>query len=384
MAVKEKTSYNILDEASDVAQNAWNRNEESEEAPRGGAHELDAWRQARKQLGKKIGKQIAKQGGKRALQAGLSATGVGIVPAAVLEALTNERLRKIAIIIFVSIVALLFIVVAFFTGTNGTPEEQEIPVVPPGSGEPGTGTRNEILGLTLQLRADKDQVANGENIVYTLTITYDASFNTPLDSITIYNNIPTNAEFVNASGTHTYDSTNRIVRWPLSDIANRPGFTITLKPTQPDSEVVNRLYAVTTVSSGGSGGGGGGTAKCSVGIDLCSPDYLRPYFGDQAEKASIVCNAESSGNPNALNPNCQTNDYSVGLFQINLVAHCPGAYGPGRWGSQSCDNLLSKSRRDQCEAQWRGNPVENIRKVVEIYRSQTWAGWGAARACGVR
>ena len=53
---------------------------------------------------------------------------------------------------------------------------------------------------------------------------------------------------------------------------------------------------------------------------------------------------KSGGKPDSINTNCGTNDYSVGLFQINLVAHCAGAYGPGRWGPQSCDNLLSESK----------------------------------------
>ncbi|MBD3250846.1 MAG: hypothetical protein GF381_04755 [Candidatus Pacebacteria bacterium] len=44
----------------------------------------------------------------------------------------------------------------------------------------------------------------------------------------------------------------------------------------------------------------------------------------RATQASIICNAESGGNPEAQNLGCQTGstvDYSVGLFQINLLAH---------------------------------------------------------------
>ncbi|KKQ94358.1 MAG: hypothetical protein UT20_C0039G0011, partial [Candidatus Levybacteria bacterium GW2011_GWA1_39_11] len=103
-----------------------------------------------------------------------------------------------------------------------------------------------------------------------------------------------------------------------------------------------------------------------------------------ADKASVICQRESGGNPGAINTNCGTNDYSVGLFQINLVAHCPGAYGAGAWGSQSCDNLLSIERRNQCEAQL-FNPVENIKKAVEIYKSWgSFKPWSAAAVCNIQ
>jgi hypothetical protein len=68
----------------------------------------------------------------------------------------------------------------------------------------------------------------------------------------------------------------------------------------------------------------------ATGSGSCSVTDLAPYFSSQASNASCICQAESGGNPAALNDNClsnQTLDYSVGLFQINLLVHpIPGFY----------------------------------------------------------
>ncbi len=129
---------------------------------------------------------------------------------------------------------------------------------------------------------------------------------------------------------------------------------------------------------------GGGTCNPTASY-YCTPSFLQNYFPDPAvaRKFSIICNRESGGKPDSINTNCGTNDYSVGLFQINLVAHCAGAYGPGRWGPQSCDNLLSESRRDVCEATLI-NPIANIKKAVELYNDSGFSPWSAAGACNIR
>lgn len=111
------------------------------------------------------------------------------------------------------------------------------------------------------------------------------------------------------------------------------------------------------------------------GIGDCSVVNLSKYFDpDNALIASLICQAESGSDPFATNDNCETNDYSVGLFQINAVAHCAGAYGAGSWGNQSCDNLLSIQKRNVCENNWH-DPVQNILKAKEIFES--WGGWTA-------
>lgn len=56
--------------------------------------------------------------------------------------------------------------------------------------------------------------------------------------------------------------------------------------------------------------------RCSsVHQGYCSVEFLTPYFGDNASTASLVCFAESSGDP------FNFNGADAGLFQINLSSH---------------------------------------------------------------
>ncbi|MBI3954709.1 hypothetical protein HY333_01560, partial [Candidatus Collierbacteria bacterium] len=75
-----------------------------------------------------------------------------------------------------------------------------------------------------------------------------------------------------------------------------------------------------------------GTCTVPTGT-LCAPDNpvtrLKEIFKDQAENAAQVCKVESGGSPSAINDGCLKNpvynkvkhtaDYSVGLFQLNLL-----------------------------------------------------------------
>lgn len=110
------------------------------------------------------------------------------------------------------------------------------------------------------------------------------------------------------------------------------------------------------------------------GTGPCTPQNLMPYFGNDSTKAlvaSIVCNCESGSNPLTVNDNCSTNDYSVGLFQINAVAHCPGAYA-----NLSCNNLISESVRDACVSELK-SPSRNISEAVGISGGgASWTQWG--------
>lgn len=79
----------------------------------------------------------------------------------------------------------------------------------------------------------------------------------------------------------------------------------------------------------------GKAGTCEVPQDpnlSCSPNNttnsLKELFGDQADNAAAICTRESNGYENALNTHCldadpktHTVDYSVGLFQINMLAH---------------------------------------------------------------
>jgi hypothetical protein len=123
----------------------------------------------------------------------------------------------------------------------------------------------------------------------------------------------------------------------------------------------------------------------------CSPENLEyPYcLGDSigADEASTVCLRESGGNPNVINDNCLSGtsyDYSVGLFQINLVpfpqydgddnliglseGRCPGAFSLDHENPQAqppnCD-VINQETLDECVANLR-EPDYNREEMARI------------------
>lgn len=133
------------------------------------------------------------------------------------------------------------------------------------------------------------------------------------------------------------------------------------------------------------------TGSCSEGTGPCSVENLLEPFGNdinKATKASIICNKESGSNPMAKNDGCLrggTCDYSIGLFQINLLAHCPGAfssYSCPRGGPASC-TVGNQSILQACETKLL-NPIKNIEEAVRISSNGTnWKPWSAAAVCGI-
>ncbi|MCK4588401.1 hypothetical protein KAT60_01130 [Candidatus Woesebacteria bacterium] len=142
-----------------------------------------------------------------------------------------------------------------------------------------------------------------------------------------------------------------------------------------------------------SGSEPGGT--CQTGFGPCSVENLLPYFGNdltKATNASMVCHLESGGNSNALNDRCLTSyppgsrtyDYSVGLFQINLLAHCANNAFDSGWGPPPYCTILDQAKVNSCKIKY-SDPDENIRYAVQLSRNgTTWAPWkAAARLCGL-
>lgn len=155
--------------------------------------------------------------------------------------------------------------------------------------------------------------------------------------------------------------------------------------------------------------GSGQTGSCPVGIPpWCSVEYLLPKFDNditKATNASQICQKESGSNPRALNVACTystdgidndgdglidsadpdydkaTLDYSVGLFQINLLAHCPGAF---RYTvSPPTCTVIDEQKKNEC-LQRLYDPEENIAEAYRISSGGTnWRPWSAAAACGI-
>jgi len=134
---------------------------------------------------------------------------------------------------------------------------------------------------------------------------------------------------------------------------------------------------------------------CQTGFGPCSVENLLPYFGNdltKATNASMVCHLESGGNSNALNNRCLTSyppgsrtyDYSVGLFQINLLAHCAGDAFDSGWGPPPYCTILDQVKVDSCKIKY-SDPDENIRYAVQLSQNGTiWTPWKtAAGLCGL-
>jgi hypothetical protein len=134
--------------------------------------------------------------------------------------------------------------------------------------------------------------------------------------------------------------------------------------------------------------------NCSYGSGYCSVENLQKYFPTlgSAQRASIICQRESGSNPAAANKGCLTGesvDYSIGLFQINLLAHCaPEAFNYS-WNPPWCE-ILDQSLVDKCDKNGGKEdlsiPENNIEKAVQISSNGTvctaWSAAGSAN-CNV-
>ena len=164
--------------------------------------------------------------------------------------------------------------------------------------------------------------------------------------------------------------------------------------------IIFTFFLTGATAPGGIGGGGSSSTSatlvqspvsttCSFGLEpYCSPGDLQPYFGDPmtAQIFSKICQRESTSNPYAINtgcmapdPNKRTLDYSVGLFQINLLAHCSGAlnYGgdPNSPSSIWC-TIIDQTKLDYCMRRFL-DPIENINYAVGLYKDSGLAPWTA-------
>jgi hypothetical protein len=126
---------------------------------------------------------------------------------------------------------------------------------------------------------------------------------------------------------------------------------------------------------------------CSQGSGYCSVNYLLKYFPNQtaAQKASIICQRESGSNPQAVNKSCQTGryyDYSIGLFQINLIAHCSWAIA-GNSSFKTC-RITDQNALAVCENKYL-NPDENIKYAVQLSQNgSNWRHWSTSGICNIQ
>lgn len=133
------------------------------------------------------------------------------------------------------------------------------------------------------------------------------------------------------------------------------------------------------------------SATCALiegGKPYCSWEYLAQsrFFGNESDAkiASRICHRESRGDPG--NDNYQCPDYSIGLFQINLLWHYIDHPTEGRiycykgFVAPGVCSVVDQSILDKCTEYLR-NPINNIKKAVELKNSpQSWNHWSAYKA----
>jgi hypothetical protein len=150
------------------------------------------------------------------------------------------------------------------------------------------------------------------------------------------------------------------------------------------------------------------SGSCEPGTGFCSPSNLQKYFGQQAENASRICNKESGSYERAANMGCLSGifrDYSIGLFQINMLYHpsdaskvppslrqklraagydgavtCPDAFtGPFKHCTVVDQKLLNICK------DWFFDPINNIEYAKIIYDERgNWSAWSTAPLCGIQ
>lgn len=156
-----------------------------------------------------------------------------------------------------------------------------------------------------------------------------------------------------------------------------------------------------TTTGGGSAGDGfpgaaGGNGTCAT-LDNgpCAVSNLVGFCGDEtkAKNASMICNAESSGDATRSSnsdrcggPGGTGKPFSIGLFQINLTVHnistltcgVPAAFTAKNYACTAVD-----PRYTQCVGEAK-NPGSNIREMVRISNGCTnWSQWSTHTKCGL-
>lgn len=114
---------------------------------------------------------------------------------------------------------------------------------------------------------------------------------------------------------------------------------------------------------------------------FCSPLCLKPFFGNDivmAKKAAMICYKESGGDTYDLNDGCFngiSNEYSVGLFQINLKnedSNNPWTQAPR---SYQCRGTVIPVGQISCKA---GPNIDSCRskfQIPEINIPEAWNLW---------
>ncbi len=191
---------------------------------------------------KKVGQQLAKKAVQTAVQTGARAL--------IFNPVTLGFIG-IAVLVLIAAITLIIIISSIMGGGdsgggNGNDEENN----------GNTPVANPIPGFTLTLTGPPSINTCGDTSAPECVIEYSATYSQPqqgtrLDTITVYNDLPTNTEFVSAGPTAEYDANAKRVSWKLSDTTNASPLIVRLRPTQNNIRVNNTVYALATPAGGG-------------------------------------------------------------------------------------------------------------------------------------
>jgi hypothetical protein len=125
-------------------------------------------------------------------------------------------------------------------------------------------------------------------------------------------------------------------------------------------------------------------------------DNLKRYFGANAEKASMICNAESGGvkTNESKSDRCQRTQepFSIGLFQINLTVHdlgglnCAYTHSDSPFTARNYACTVKPSKFDTyagCVSAAK-NADTNIAYAARISNGgANWSQWSTHVKCGL-
>lgn len=93
-------------------------------------------------------------------------------------------------------------------------------------------------------------------------------------------------------------------------------------------------------------------------------------FGGEGELALAIAKAESGLDPLAMNTNAKTGDYSIGLYQINLI----GELFEGRLKRARYLGYEEEPTREAL-AEWLQDEDNNIEYAYSMSRTNGWIAW---------
>jgi hypothetical protein len=317
--------------------------------------------------------------------------------------------NPVVLIIILVVIGLFLIYIFFFSHASALKMDDDNNTQQPTTTSTGStsSTTVTIPGLTITLTTSKPEYENGEDIVYTVSYTYDTTVGkTPLEDIVLYDTIPSNASFVSTTGVQTPDSTTSVVNWSLKDPTNQSAFTITLHPTSDDVYVTNTVAARVIAASSGSVAASTndcgydgynmfmfgrhpwpwppipnnlnyGDPNCEVTDAVNNPahrDLIYQQINSLDPQNTVlwfycIAYGESTWNPNAY-LGASTSGYGAyGLFQMNPTGHGVNSYDAGDvdWRNQ-IQNAINYNHQvgDQFSVWTGGGTV-----ATELYKDST-------------